>query len=611
MATPVEEIKEKLNIADLVGEYVRLQQRGTNYKGLCPFHNEKSPSFTVSEEKQFYHCFGCGKGGDVFQFIQDIEGVEFVEALRMLAKKTGVQLRAVNKQEENVRTRLQDIVEHATVFFQQQLNTPAAAHARAYTEKRGLTQEAIQTFRIGYAPESWDLLVKFLKSKNFTDAELQQSGMVVLGKNGSLYDRFRDRLMFPIEHTQGAVIGFTGRILKDDAKEAKYVNTPETPLYHKGSVLYGLSKSKTFIQKVGAVVLMEGQMDVVSSFQHQIRNVVASSGTALTADQVKLLKRYTQNVILAFDGDAAGVKAAWKGMQIAVQEGMNIKVMALPEGEDPADIVKRDPDVLRELGKTARPFMDYAFDQVLSKLDLTLAHNKKTAAQELLPMIALFPDQIEQTHYIHQLSNTLGVEDAVLAEKIRTFRASQQMSTARAVNNRPGQGSAATASSTDETATADHPQDPETPYQGRIDQLLALMIKYPAVVTPRAIEYFPAELRLGSLESQQLYKSLLNQYTQQSTNELQQPSDLSNHTADSYRARIEMLAQEWYARLDDRQLEKELMTLLVSLKRHAIQSRLRSLRQELVNAEREQQAELITRYTTELSQLTVMLHQLS
>lgn len=604
MATPVEEIKEKLNIADVVGEYVRLQKRGTNYKGLCPFHNEKSPSFTVSEEKQFYHCFGCGKGGDVFQFLQDIEGVEFVEALRMLAKKTGVQLRAINKQEENQRTRLQDVLEHATVFFQQQLNTSVAAHARVYTEKRGLNADSIQTFRIGYAPESWDMLVKYLQSKGFSDAELQQSGMVVLGKNGSLYDRFRDRLMFPIEHTQGAVIGFTGRILKDDAKEAKYVNTPETPLYHKGSVLYGLSKSKSFIQKVNAVVLMEGQMDVVSSFQNQIRNVVASSGTALTADQVKLLKRYTHNVILAFDGDAAGIKAAWKGMQLAVQEGMNIKVMALPQGEDPADIVKRDPNVLRELGKTARPFMEYAFDQVLQPLDLTLAHNKKTAAQELLPMIALFPDQIEQTHYIHQLSNILGVDDAVLAEKIRTFRASQQAST---------QGRSTTPQQQPQSAVAQpQPQVTATvmPYQARVDQLLALLVKYPEVI-PKAIEYFPSELGLGSAESEELYKSLLNQYTQQSTNEPQEPSELSKKPADSYRARIEMLAQEWYVRLDDRQLEKESMTLLVSLKQHFIQSRLRRLRQELVNAEREQQTELITRYTTELSQLTVMLHQLS
>ena len=342
------------------------------------------------------------------------------------------------------------------------------------------------------------------------------------------------------------------------------------------------------------------------SFQHSIRNVVASSGTALTAEQVKLLKRYIENIIIAFDGDAAGVAAAWKGMQIAIAEGMNIKVMALPVGEDPADIVNSDPNRLRELGKAAKPFMDYAFDQTLKDADLSQAIDKKRVAGQLLPMIALFPDPIEQTHYVNQLANILNVDEVILMEKIR---ASQQMNRPASGNVRRPQQAAQP-----ETAVPQEQGVPEIaviPLQGRIDQLLALLLLFPKFI-PQAMKQFGEDLPLGSADSVALYKQLTSQYNHDDT---QEPSSTSHlhiqDSATSYRSRIEMLSQESYAKLDVRQQEKEIETLLVSLKRHVVQSRLRILRQELVRAERENDLDTLTVLTTEVSELTRMLHNLS
>jgi DNA primase len=385
MANPVEEIKERLSIIDVIQEYVPLKKLGNSYKARCPFHNEKTPSFTASEEKQFFHCFGCGKGGDIFTFVQEIEGVEFVEALRMLAKKANIELTPINKQEQNERTRLLDCVDEAASFYQSTFNSPAGERARTYIAGRGLDAETIATFQVGYSPDAWDGVLQHLKKKGFTEKEMERAGLILRSpKTGGYYDRFRNRVMFPIYNTHGNVIGFGGRTLESDAKEAKYINSPQTELYNKSAVIYGLHAAKKFIQKMDAAVIVEGYMDVITAHQAKFRNVVAASGTALTPDQIRLLKRVTQNVILSFDADTAGLSAAWRGMQIAIQEGMNIKVLVLPSGKDPDELIRKDPHAFRDAAVAAKPFMDYAFDVVLKPLDLSNVQHKKKAAKEFL-----------------------------------------------------------------------------------------------------------------------------------------------------------------------------------------------------------------------------------
>jgi len=310
MNNNVEEIKSRLNIVDIVGEYVRLTKAGSHWKGLCPFHNEKSPSFMVNEEKQIFHCFGCAKGGDVFSFVQEIESMEFREVLKILAEKAGVQLEEYKGgQVTDNKKRILEALELATKFYETQLWKGVGKEGiMQYLHTRGLSDESIQNFRLGYAPNGWDNISKFLLDRGYNLSEIEKTGLLVKKENGSgYYDRFRDRIMFPITDVMGNVIGYSARVAPGgDESQAKYVNTPETLVYHKGKALYGLSYAKSEIKKKNYVLLVEGNMDVIASAQAGIINTVAVSGTALTGDQITMLKRYTENIAMLFDMDSAG-----------------------------------------------------------------------------------------------------------------------------------------------------------------------------------------------------------------------------------------------------------------------------------------------------------------
>ena len=430
MRSPVEEIKERLDIVEVISQYIKLTKAGANYKAPCPFHSEKSGSFFVSPAKQIWHCFGCQKGGDAFSFVKEIEGVEFGDALRILAARAGVELQPLSKefaQAKSERSRLYEACELAARFFEKQLSSSKIGlEALDYLQKRGLPKESITTWRIGYAPDSWHGLSNFLTSSGFNSSEIEKAGLSVRGNSGA-FDRFRGRIMFPIFDFYSEVVGFGGRVFKNaDKDEAKYVNTPSTILYDKSRILYGLDKAKLSIKKNDACVIVEGYTDVIMSALSGIDNVVSSSGTALTLGQLKLIKRLTDNIILGYDMDLAGDTANKRGIDLATSLGFNVSVARPPyEGKDPADVVLQDPAAWVAAVKGAKSIMDYYFENSFAANDATGASGKKTIAGILLPQIKRIPNSIEQAHWLQKLAAGLSVREQDLREELKKVKLEQ------------------------------------------------------------------------------------------------------------------------------------------------------------------------------------------
>ena len=423
--SPIEEIKARLDIADVVGEYVPLKPAGPDrLKARCPFHNEKTPSFMVSRERQIYHCFGCGEGGDIFAFVQKMEGLEFPDALRLLAKKANVELPSYDPKLTSERASILEALKLATSFYHEVLLRASAAEpARRYlTHERKLTDETLERFGLGYAPDAWDSLTLALRKRNISEAHIVAAGLAVRREKGpGVYDRFRNRIMFPIRDAHGAVIGFGGRAL-DPAEPAKYINTPQTLVYNKSTVLYGLDLAKTEIRKQKVSVVVEGYMDCIASHQVGVTNVVASSGTALTDGQVLLIKRYAPIVALAFDMDPAGETAAKRGIAVAWKEGLDVKVISLPFGKDPDECIRKDPAAWTTAITKAQPILDFYFSRTLDARDRTKVQDKKEAAKILLPILTLVADAIEQTHYLQKLAMWLNVDEHILRQKLAAPR---------------------------------------------------------------------------------------------------------------------------------------------------------------------------------------------
>lgn len=442
MSNQAQEIKEKLNISDVISGYVRLQKAGVNLRALCPFHNEKTPSFMVSPSRQSWHCFGCGEGGDVFTFVEKIENIEFRDALKLLAEKAGVKLEYSNPKIRSEKDRLYEICEQAAQFFTQKLSSENLVVN--YLHKRGLTDETISEWRLGYSPDSWSSLLIFLSSKGYREPEIEKSGLIIKGEK--YHDRFRNRLMFPIFDISGRAVAFSGRIMSDiipskteKADSGKYINSPETILYSKSHVLYGLDKAKNEIRKSNKVILAEGQMDAILPWQDGVKNIVAASGTALTEDQLLILKRLTGNLILAFDMDEAGFRATKRGVDLAQSFSFTISVVSLPEGKDPADFVKEKPGVFSELISSSEPIMDYYFKRVFSvrggfsygekKFDSDKLEGKKFIALNLLSEIKRLPSAIERSHWIRELGLKLGISEVDLKEEMEQLEVPDMGST--------------------------------------------------------------------------------------------------------------------------------------------------------------------------------------
>ncbi len=432
MSDFAQSVKQQADIVKIVEGYIRLRKAGAqNYSGLCPFHKEKSPSFSVHAVRQFYHCFGCGVSGDVFSFVGKIENVGFPEAVRIVAQKCGIPLpkreysSAEEAAEARLRGRLLELHEAAAAWFEEQLRGPEGAVAREYLAGRGMTPEGMKAFRIGYAPDSFKALRERL-STMADEATLRASGLFSSkeqgdGTPGPLYDRFRKRVMFPICNESGRVIAFTARTLETGEKAGpKYINSPETPLYQKGQVLFNLDKAKTAIRKMEFALLVEGQMDCISVYLRGIQNVIATSGTAFTEQQVALLRRHTGNVAVNFDPDAAGANAAEKSIALLTEEGFAIKIVTLEDGLDPDRFI-RERGVEAYMGalRAARRQADYLIERARGMFPGASAEQKVKAMNYLLPHIRRLPEKLARDQFAHDAAQKLGIDSAVLREELR------------------------------------------------------------------------------------------------------------------------------------------------------------------------------------------------
>jgi len=440
----VEEIKARLDIVEVVGQYVQLKRTGRSFKANCPFHSEKTPSFIVSAERQSWHCFGaCGTGGDVFSFVMRREGVEFPEALRLLATRAGVDLpeRGRRPEEERQRERVHSTNETAARWYHELLvKDDIGKSAWGYVQKRGIDGPTAEAFLLGYSPPSWEATREQLRESGYSDAELLAAGLLVEGERG-LHDRFRGRLMFPIRDVRGRFTGFGARAL--DESVPKYLNTAQTALFDKGGMLYALERAQDGIRREGQAVIVEGYMDVIAAHQRGFDNVVATMGTSLTERQVRLLKRQTRSIVLALDADTAGSEAALRGHEV-VEEALrqsedretvpvvtwqglvryqdatsvDLKVAMLPEGHDPDDVIRSDSDAWRELITSALPVLDYRFQAAGSRHDLSTPRGRSEAVQELLPLLEPIKDAVVRAHYLQRLSRLSLVKEEELSRLV-------------------------------------------------------------------------------------------------------------------------------------------------------------------------------------------------
>ncbi len=438
---PVDQVRAHLDIVDVISERVALKKAGKTFKGLCPFHTEKTPSFIVFPESQNWHCFGCGKGGDIFGFVMQSQNVGFSDALAMLAARAGVELRPRRQDVKTVEAdaRLLAVNEGALAYFRSMLSGTTGARARAYVEGRDISPESVEAFELGFAPDIGSGVAHRLLQEGHQRADILLAGIAGENESGGLYDRFRNRLIFPIRDAAGRLVGFGGRALAPDV-QPKYLNTPQTPLFDKGGSLYLLDRAKSEIRRGGQAVIVEGYMDALMAHQHGFRNVVASLGTSITDRQVSLLKRYAAELLFALDPDVAGQEAtarglsvamgaldreatpviSWKGfVDFAYKLKTTIKIISLPKGKDPDELFKSRPEEWLRLVREAVPVQDFFLARVKARHDLTTAAGKMAAVEEAMAVIAEIPEPVQQAHYVQRLASLVGIEEAFLLQQVR------------------------------------------------------------------------------------------------------------------------------------------------------------------------------------------------
>ncbi len=590
-----EDIKSKLDLVEIIREYVQLKAVGVNFQARCPFHREKTPSFVVSPERQIWKCFGCGKGGDVFSFVMEIEGLSFIESLRQLAPKAGIQLARYNPQETSKRNRSLDIMDMTVNYFHKLLaESPQAQSAREYLNQRGLTDETIREFKIGYSLDSWNDLNLKLKQKGFNDQEIFLAGMAVKKENAnSYYDRFRGRIMFVINDYNGNPVAFSARVSpqKEQAevqglpaqefRAGKYINSPQTPIYDKSKILFGLDKAKQFIREEDTTIVVEGQMDVISSYQAGVKNVVASSGTALSPEQIKLIKRYTDNILFSFDMDEAGQIAAERGIEQALAQDMNIKIIQIPGGKDPDDCIRNSIEDWKQAIKNASSVMDYYFDKTFTNLDLNEIANKKQAAAKLLKVIINIKNIVEQDTWIMKLADRLEIGEQVLREAISKAKNKKQT---------PAQNK----------STADFTQSQvktKTHEEMLAESLLALTIKH-WVNFGHIIDQVEPDV-LGKNICHNFYKKLIIYYNNSNNqtdfnyqyfkewlkNNIEDEQELINFSdlVDT----LTLLAEKDFYNLDLNQARVEINKIIIQLKRKYLIKKMVEIEHQINQAERQ------------------------
>jgi len=417
----IEEVKSRTDIVDVVSNYVAVRKKGKNFFGLCPFHNEKTPSFSVNVDLQIYHCFGCGVGGNVFSFVMEMEKVSFVEAVKEFAKQCGVTLPSVKSDEINSENdEIYSVLELAKNYFCRiLLETKTGEVARDYLTGRDLTAENFKFFEIGFSSDSWDGFLNLARKKGHNHNILEKAGLISKNDKGRVYDRFRNRIMFPIYHHGGRVVGFGGRTI-EEGNSAKYINSPETPVYNKSSILYGLNYSKNAVRKMQEVIIVEGYMDFIRLFSHGIENVVASSGTALTSQQARIIKNYSNKVYLIYDGDNAGIEAALRGFDVLLEEDLEVKVVILEDEMDPDDyVIKKGAALFKEKIVQGMDLIDFKVKLFSRKFGEDSVESRTKIVRNVLETVALIKDSIKSAMIIKDLAERFGLDEKLLKENLQ------------------------------------------------------------------------------------------------------------------------------------------------------------------------------------------------
>jgi len=570
---PVEEIKSRIDIVDLLREYMPLQQAGANYRARCPFHQEKTPSFMVSQPKQIWYCFGgCNDGGDIFKFVMKQEGVDFSESLRILAQRAGVQLQHQDPNVSSKKTRILDVLDHAAHAYAASLKkSPRAELARRYTQERGIG-DLIDDFLLGYSPSDGDVMAQYLLSKKFALQDIIDAGLAVKRERGyGSYDRFRGRLMIPIRDLHGHVVGFGGRILEEkEGSGPKYLNSPQTLAYDKSHIVFGLDRAKQEIRKQGFCILVEGYMDFFAVYQSGMQNVVASSGTALTADQVRIIKRFTDTFLFAFDADAAGGNATVRGIEIALSEGIQVKVIQLPRDQngtplykDPDECIRKDPQTWQRAVQDAKGFLDFHFERVIVPCSRSAdPYEKQKAVRAFFSVLRIVPERITQDHWIKIVAHTLDISESVLWEEIG-------------------------ARQDDIVRRAKEPkQTSNTSTPNREEAILSLLVSDPTLVD--SIRHI-IDPEMFSHEAHRAVCAAL--YKEGSVHHLNGID------------RLGMYAEYAYSTLDEQERKRTLALLAAQMRERAMKSRIQELRALMKSAEQAGDKEAVDKYAREFSNL--------
>jgi DNA primase len=599
VSDPRDEIKQKLDIVELIGEYLTLKPAGTHgFRAICPFHPEKTPSFHVSSDRQIWHCFGCGEGGDCFSFVMKMEGMDFSEALMHLGQKTGVEVRRLPTTESNVKQRLYEINDLAARYYQKVFaGSQIAELVRVYVSGRGITLELCEKFKLGYSPADWDALTQFLLKRGYSENEIITAGLGQKKRSGSgLIDRFRDRLMIPLRDHHGKTVGFTARLLPASstslaslASLSKYINSPETPIYHKGSLLYGLDLAKTSIKQKDCAVVVEGNLDVVGSHKAGVENVVASSGTALTEDQLRLLARYTKKLVFCFDQDAAGLKAAKRGVSIARSLGFDVRAIILPAGsKDPDELAQKDPAAWQKLSASSVPFMEYLIARVIQGKNLTNIDDKKTVSQELIPALVEITDVVEQEHWLNEIAKLLGIDTSIL----RSHLPAPTKSDHDKLKTKVVQPKTTSTTSKEERASllilGLYVMNPSAYPEFSMD------IPFPENSSPLAVELYTIAKRLynsGNTAQKQSFFSRLENHLKSESRE-----DLVKLLIEIY-----FLAETAFSQLPTENVQEQLNMLFLLLRHSKAQNKRKNIAMELRQAEHAGDQETVKRLLSELN----------
>lgn len=555
----VTEIKSRLNIEDVVSEYVQLKRAGRNFKGLSPFTNEKSPSFIVSPDKQIWHDFSSGKGGDIISFIQEVEGLDFRGALELLARKAGIDLaeyKGKTKDSAKQKNRLFEAVNSAVGFYQVQL-TKNDTPLRYLREKRAYEKQTLLDFRFGYSPNGTDNLIKFLKSKGFSEEEMLKSGLAVK-RNGNIIDMFRNRIMIPLSDAEGRAVGFTARQITEDKNSPKYINTPATILYDKGRQLFGMSMAKEHVRKSGYVVVVEGNLDVVASHQAGIKQVVASAGTALTSYHLKTLQRFTGDVRLAFDDDRAGQEAAERTIPLAQELGLELSLITIPSGKDPDELIKKDVKLWQEVVNKPTYMVDWLIEKNETAVDIKTAQGKRQFTSKVFSTIKHLRDEVEQEHYLRIVASKTNTSIESINKKFES-EDSIQKTRLKKIKNTPEE---APKEVIEQTLRAQH--------------LLGILSAIPSMIS--ILEVLPRDL----------FPSNAQEFLQRSKNLQQIDSD------DEYDKMVLLLFEETYQHTERHELIYQTRSLLGRLIDFYVNTKKTQIIEKLENADEALEQKLLT-----------------